>query len=175
MDAITTSQEGTMQTGAHFPFYATAYGQTFHGIGYTTGWHYASGRSALVGYTPAQQNRIDLRMKRAWEEAHAGECDARSRFEVASLKTGHDIYSPNYGGSLKVSGLGYGKVSSESVIAGHAKPISAELSADGRHFRTGAWHEGPEAEPVYVERHDQRGCFFHGWVDSVSRQLVQAG
>ncbi len=52
-----------------FPFYATAYGQTFHGIGYLLGWQYASGRSAPVGFTPAQQRRIDLRMRRAWEAA----------------------------------------------------------------------------------------------------------
>jgi hypothetical protein len=53
----------------------------------------------------------------------------------------------------------------------------AHLSQDGGFFSTSVWHEGPEAETVYVERWNvetgQRE--FHGYVDSVSRKLVQTG
>lgn len=50
------------------------------------------------------------------------------------------------------------------------------LTGDGRSYRRGGWHEGPElGEPVYVEVWGVVGRTFHGWIDSVSRKLVQAG
>lgn len=57
--------------------------------------------------------------------------------------------------------------------AGRAEQVV--LTSDGRHYNRKGWHEGPEAEPVRVERWDASGRIFHGWIDSVSRQLTQAG
>jgi hypothetical protein len=53
--------------------------------------------------------------------------------------------------------------------------IEVRMSADGRGFVTDVWHEGPEAEAVYVEVHRARGRSFHGWIDGHTRQIVQAG
>jgi hypothetical protein len=66
----------------------------------------------------------------------------------------------------------------EAVIAGTVDPESATATADGRHMAHG-WHTGPEAEWVYVERYaiadGNVSLTFHGWIDSVSRKLLQAG
>jgi hypothetical protein len=84
------------------------------------------------------------------------------------------VYSPNFGGILTIVGKGYpADADVREVIAGRATPDRVDLSADGRAW-VDAWHSGPEAgDAVYVERHG-RGAF-HGWVDAVSRRLVQAG
>lgn len=63
----------------------------------------------------------------------------------------------------------------EAVIAGTVAPESATLTADGRHYNSEGWHTGPESEWVRVERYTADGRVFHGWVDSVSRKLLQAG
>lgn len=98
-----------------------------------------------------------------------------SKFELATLQTRHTIYSPNYGGELTVVQLSYGKVDADDVLAGTAKPIAAVVTADGRSYLP-EWHTGPESgDAVYVERHDETGCAFHGWIDSISRRIVQAG
>lgn len=54
------------------------------------------------------------------------------------------------------------------------QPIYAVLTLDGRHYIP-AWHQGDEAEWIYVERWGAEGREFHGWADSVSRKLLQAG
>lgn len=49
------------------------------------------------------------------------------------------------------------------------------LTSDGRGY-VEAWHQGPEADgAVFVERWTAAGRAFHGWVDPVSRRIVQAG
>lgn len=93
---------------------------------------------------------------------------------TSSLSTLDSVYSPNYLGYLTVVGLSYGVVDAEDVLSGAAKPIEATLSADGRSWAP-VWHEGPSGEGVYVERWDATGVVFHGWVDVVSRRIVQAG
>ena len=60
-------------------------------------------------------------------------------------------------------------------IEAGAAASEAVLTSDGRHYSPLGWHEGPEAEWVYVERWTADGRTFHGWVDSASRRLVQAG
>jgi hypothetical protein len=70
----------------------------------------------------------------------------------------------SYGADLIVCDRG-------DVVGGVAR--SVRLSADGRSWST-VLHEGPEAEPVYVEEHGPDGAF-HGWVDSVSRRIVYNG
>lgn len=59
-----------------------------------------------------------------------------------------------------------------SCIGG--KAVQVTLTSDGR-ARLDGWHTGPEAEWVYTERWNAAGRQFHGWLDSVSRQLTQAG
>lgn len=57
-----------------------------------------------------------------------------------------------------------------------AKAMTA--TADGRSIQS-AWHipevDGPEGDWIYYERHDERGVAGHGWIDSNSRKLLQAG
>ena len=54
-------------------------------------------------------------------------------------------------------------------------PIEVTLTSDGRHYDRHGWHKGPTAEDVRVERWTPQGMVFHGYIDSVSRHLVQAG
>src|SRR5262245_18476837 len=96
-----------------------------------------------------------------------------SKFDITTLQCRHEVFSPNYGLDLTVVQLGYGAVASEDVLSGKARPVEAYLAADGRGWMM-AWHEGPETgEPIYVERHDRDGCQFHGYVDSISRRVIQ--
>jgi hypothetical protein len=74
-----------------------------------------------------------------------------------------------------VVGLSYGRVPSDDVLAGKAKPIEALLSADARMFDLSAWHKGQIPSEVYVERITVEGCAFHGLVDAQSRNITQAG
>ena len=61
------------------------------------------------------------------------------------------------------------------AINGTGQVVEALLSTDGRGY-TGRWHEGPDSgDTAYVERWTPEGLAFHGFVDSVSRDLVQAG
>ena len=54
-------------------------------------------------------------------------------------------------------------------------PVEVTLTSDGRHYDRNGWHEGPTAEDIRVERWTPQGMVFHGYLDSVSRKLVQAG
>ena len=54
-------------------------------------------------------------------------------------------------------------------------PVEVTLTSDGRHYNRQGWHEGPTAEDIRVERWTPQGMVFHGYLDSVSRKLVQAG
>lgn len=79
-------------------------------------------------------------------------------------------------GPLLVSHREFGnEVSIESVLDGSAPALVATLTSDGRGAITNAWHEGVEHDWVYVERWTYRGRVFHGWVDSASRKILQAG
>jgi hypothetical protein len=62
----------------------------------------------------------------------------------------------------------------EAIEAG-LPAAEATLTGDGRHYDRRGGHEGPVAEWVYVERFSARGREFHGWIDSASRKLLQAG
>lgn len=48
------------------------------------------------------------------------------------------------------------------------------LTADGRGKLDG-WHEGTESSWIRFERHSAYGRVSHGFIDSVSRRLLQAG
>ncbi|HTU78525.1 MAG TPA: hypothetical protein VMF09_07180 [Solirubrobacteraceae bacterium] len=96
--------------------------------------------------------------------------------DVSSLTLGDAVWSPNAGRELRVVGLSYGRVPTEEVLAGRARPIEARLSADGRSFESRTWHRGDACgEEVYVERITAEGCMFHGFIDSETRHIVQAG
>ena len=96
--------------------------------------------------------------------------------DVASLALHDRVWSPNANQELTVVGLSYGHVPAEDVLSGRARPTEAKLSADGQSFVTSRWHEGePSDETVYVERLTAEGRAFHGFIDSQSRRLVQAG
>jgi len=95
--------------------------------------------------------------------------------DVSTLSIRDRVWSENAAAMLTVVGLSYGRVPSEDVVSGKARPIEARLSADGRAFDTSAWHEGEITSEVYVERITGAGCSFHGLVDSRSRHITQAG
>ena len=82
-----------------------------------------------------------------------------------------------FGGiTMTTIGGSYGVVPVEDVMSGRAQVIEVTATSDGRSYmRNGGWHTGPEADAVYVEVYSDRGREFHGWIDSVSRKLVQSG
>jgi hypothetical protein len=67
------------------------------------------------------------------------------------------------------------------MVGAENPTVGNETAPAGRgcQFAAGGWHEGESAEQVYVERYEMRGAafvrVFHGWIDSESRKLVQAG
>lgn len=62
----------------------------------------------------------------------------------------------------------------EQIQAGDAEPIGFVASSDGRSVQT-LWHDGPAAGEAYYERFEHGARVAHGWVDSVSRRIVQTG
>lgn len=63
------------------------------------------------------------------------------------------------------------------VMANTISATSIELTQDGRHMVRG-WHtaeDGPETDWVFFEVWDATGRRSHGWIDSVSRKLLQVG
>lgn len=86
----------------------------------------------------------------------------------------------SFGGpALRISQRSYAIGSDvDDVVAGLVAPDSAIATADGRHMANG-WHAGAEAEWIYFERYaiadGNVAMVAHGWIDSASRQLLQAG
>lgn len=66
-------------------------------------------------------------------------------------------------------------VNHRSDIGTDGQAAEVVLTGDGRRYDRQGWHEGPEAEWVRVERWTAEGRVFHGWIDSESRRLLQAG
>lgn len=95
---------------------------------------------------------------------------------ICSAKLGDSIRT-GWGGDLTLCWRTYGKVETMTVLDGSARPVEALLTEDGRICDTRTWHEGEQTgEAVYVERWDaERGRYFHGYVDSISRNVVQTG
>ena len=93
---------------------------------------------------------------------------------LASLSLRSSVDTPN--GRMVVVGTSYPVgTDTDAVLAGTATPDSVMLSSDGRHW-VAEWHAGPEsADAAYVERYSARGREFHGFVDAVSRRIVQTG
>lgn len=81
-----------------------------------------------------------------------------------------------YGGvPVTTVNASYGVVPVEDVLSGKAPAVEVTATSDGRGALTGCWHVGDSDASVYVERYSDRGREFHGWVDSDTRRLVQAG
>lgn len=96
--------------------------------------------------------------------------------DVLGFVTGSRLFSPNLGGEVRVCGRTWAPgVDAEDAVRGRVLPVSVRLSSDGRAW-TSEPHFGPETgEVVYVERWTPGGRAFHGFIDSVSRRVVQAG
>jgi hypothetical protein len=94
--------------------------------------------------------------------------------DVLSARTGAEVVTE--GMTLRVNRRSWSRGAEEAaIIAGTLPADEVVLTSDGRHYDHHGWHEGPEADAIYVERWTRQGREFHGWVDSVSRRLVQAG
>lgn len=96
---------------------------------------------------------------------------------VPRMRTGQ-AFRTGFGGELIVNHVRYAPHSTEAeVLAGNGIVVMAELTQDGRNAVTTEWHEGAPSndEWVYVERWTMMGRSFHGYVDSVSRKVVQTG
>lgn len=110
---------------------------------------------SLMGQTPHTTN---------YQEDHMTSSD---------FHLGQSFHSEGMG--LTVFNLNYGREASvEDINSGQAVPVEAIASQDSRGV-IAEWHTGPEAEWVYYERYDSNGRTSHGWVDSDSRRIVQAG
>ena len=94
--------------------------------------------------------------------------------EVMGAKPG-DRVDTGAAGVLVAVQRSFGIVPVESVLDGTAAAVEVTLTSDGRGAVTNTWHEGAESAWVFVERWTAAGRVFHGWVDSVSRRLLQAG
>lgn len=109
---------------------------------------------------------------------------ALSRFEEigeimgevwSSLRCGDRVASVD-GEILVVTRVSYGRDADETEVLAHTAPaVEVVLSSDGRWVESQAWHDGPEAEWVAYERWTSEGRVAHGFIDSVSRRLLQAG
>ncbi len=84
-----------------------------------------------------------------------------------------------YGGiTVTTQRASYGHQPEAAVLAGIATAIEVTATSDGRGY-VAEWHDenvdGAFADSVYVERYSPMGREFHGFIDSVSRKLVQTG
>lgn len=73
----------------------------------------------------------------------------------------------------------FGKITDAEYHAG-ATAVEVIATSDGGRYAEGQWHreeiDGAFAdESVYVERYTAAGREFHGFIDKVSRKLVQTG
>jgi hypothetical protein len=69
-----------------------------------------------------------------------------------------------------------------TLVVNHRIALDAEgvpervvATQDGRHADLTGWHQGPGSEEVYYEALNRDGSGSHGWVDGLSRKLVQSG
>jgi hypothetical protein len=98
--------------------------------------------------------------------------------DLSALKCRDQFPSTEYGEALIVNQLSYGKVPVADVLAGTAAVQEIVATGDGKSY-IAQWHDGEVAGEVYCERWELRAGVafraFHGWLDSVSRKIVQAG
>lgn len=97
---------------------------------------------------------------------------------ITALSLGATI--PSDGGALIVAVRAFPTdADADAIVSGKVAPASVIATADGGAAIIGEFHSGPEADWVYVEQYarigDAEARTFHGFVDSESRKLVQAG
>lgn len=93
---------------------------------------------------------------------HAAEMLAKGLAEVeVGDKVDYDEYTP----ALTVASKRPTGSRTESVV----------LTQDGKPVDVTDWHKGQEGAWVYYERWNGAKCEAHGYVDSVSRKLLQTG
>jgi hypothetical protein len=73
----------------------------------------------------------------------------------------------------------FGKITNEEYEAG-AMAVRVTATSDGGRYAQGEWHREEHDgafsdETVYVETYDRVGRTFHGYIDKVSRKIVQTG
>lgn len=81
-------------------------------------------------------------------------------------------------GPLIVNHVSYAKGTPiEAVLDDTAVAEMVVLTADGRHALYQEWHEGPPTDDEWVryERWTAEGRVAHGYIDTVTRKLVQTG
>lgn len=99
--------------------------------------------------------------------------------ELTTLPLGSEI--PSEGGpTLKIAIRSWNPGADEAAVIARTLPADTIVATqDGKGALLDAWHTGPSAADVYVERFSRIGGAeartFHGFVDSETRQLVQAG
>jgi hypothetical protein len=101
---------------------------------------------------------------------------ATSIFEPGAVRTLDRISSANLGADLTVCQISYGRVATEDVLEGRAGAEAIYASQDGRSFLMEWAREADDSgDAVYVEILRKSGSDFHGWVDAISRKIVQTG
>lgn len=95
---------------------------------------------------------------------------------VPTMRAGQ-VYQTGQGFPLTVNAVQYGHAAVEDVLAGRALAQEVVMTTDGKNAQPQKWHEGPptDEEWVYYERWTPEGRVAHGWVDSVTRNLIQSG
>ncbi len=63
-----------------------------------------------------------------------------------------------------------------TILVNTQRTVNAHfLTQDGKPVDVTDWHKGQEGAWVYYERWNGSKCEAHGYVDSVSRKLLQTG
>jgi hypothetical protein len=89
------------------------------------------------------------------------------------------VYCEAIGAEMIVNQCGWSREAEaefgiDAIIAGEVAAERWTITQDGRGY-IAEWHQGESADAVYVERWEDGGRAFHGWVDVTSRKIVQAG
>lgn len=96
-----------------------------------------------------------------------------ARITAADLKCGDEFVGVD-GIALKVNHVTYGTHDVAEVLAGTAVATAATATQDGRGVIL-EWETELGGEEIFYERYGPAGREAHGWVDAVTRKLVQTG
>jgi hypothetical protein len=93
--------------------------------------------------------------------------------------TRQSVYCEAIGAQMIVCQCGWSREAEQefgidAIIAGEVAAERWTITQDGRSY-IAQWHKGESAGAVYVERWEDGGRAFHGWIDVDSRKIVQAG
>lgn len=102
-------------------------------------------------------------------DAHLAECRARMKTLTDALLAPGVIYGDEF---TNTDGE---RMFVACVFKDEMTPVGVLLTQDGGWADTSRWHEGEANGWVRAERYSARGMEFHGFVDSLSRRLLQTG